>query len=173
MGVATFVTTDSSFPPEDFANTYNTSANQLKVLHEEIKTLAQSVGLVFSQTLSGAIVFARAVVRVFQQMVEVIARFFHVDLTGTAENEGKAINGITDKVNNGIGGIGKSIGNATKKAKEFKKQLMGFDEINNITPPGQSAGGGGGGLSGGAGGINSGILDALSNAYWKDSRRFK
>lgn len=150
----------------DFANTYNTSANQLKVLHEEIKTLAQSVGLIFSQTLSGAIVFARAVVRVFQQMVEVIARFFHVDLTGTAENEGKAINGITDKVNNGIGGIGKSIGNATKKAKEFKKQLMGFDEINNITPPGQSAGGGGGGLSGGAGGINSGILDALSNADW-------
>ncbi len=149
----------------DFANTFTTSANQLKVLQDEIKTLAQSTGLIFSSTLSNAIIFARAVVRVLQNMVEAIARFLHIDLTGTAENEGKAINGITDKVNNGIGGIGKSIGNATKKAKEFKKQLMGFDEINNITPPGQSSGGAGG-LSGGAGGISSALLSALDKADW-------
>lgn len=124
-----------SYAEGDFANTFYTSANQIKVLKDEIKTLAQSTGLIFSSTLSNAIVFARAVVRVLQSMVEAIAKLLHVDLTGTAENEGKAINGITDKINDGVGGISNSIGGATKKAKEFKKQLMGFDEINNITPP--------------------------------------
>lgn len=151
----------------DFSNTFNTSANQIRVLKEEIKTLAQSTGLIFSQALSGAIIFARAVVRVLQQMVTEIAKFFHVDLTGVAENEGKAINGITDGISSGIGKVGNSIGGATKKAKEFKKQLMGFDEINNITPPATSSGGGGGGgLGGGVGGINGDLLKALENADW-------
>lgn len=46
---------------------------------------------------------------------------------------------------------GHSIGKATDKAKEFKRQLMGFDEINNLTAQGDggSGGGGGGGASGG------------------------
>ena len=43
-----------------------------------------------------------------------------------------------------ISGIGDAAGGAGKAAKEFKKQLMGFDEINNLTLPSDSGGGGGG-----------------------------
>lgn len=43
---------------------------------------------------------------------------------------------------------GKSAGGASKKAKELKKQLMGFDEINNLNKDDDSNGGGGGGSSG-------------------------
>lgn len=40
---------------------------------------------------------------------------------------------------------GKSAGGASKKAKELKKQIMGFDEINNLTEDKNDSGGGGGG----------------------------
>lgn len=58
-------------------------------------------------------------------------------------------------------------GSAAKKTtEEFKKQLMGFDEINNITAQngGGSGGGGGGGIGGGFGDMFEDIpLDDLSN----------
>lgn len=45
---------------------------------------------------------------------------------------------------------GHSLKKASDDAKEFKKQLMGFDEINNLTAQGDGgSGGGGGGASGG------------------------
>lgn len=47
-----------------------------------------------------------------------------------------------------IDGIGDSAGSAGRAAKEFQKQLMGFDEINNLTLPKDSGGGGGGGGGG-------------------------
>ena len=47
---------------------------------------------------------------------------------------------------------GHSLGKAAKDAKEFKRQLMGFDEINNLTDQsgnGTGSGGGGGAAKGG------------------------
>ena len=48
------------------------------------------------------------------------------------------------------------IGKATDEAKEFKRQLMGFDEINNLTESG------GGGSGGGGGGGSSGFSEMFS-----------
>lgn len=45
----------------------------------------------------------------------------------------------------GADGLNKSLGGAAKSAKELKKQVMGFDELNVVTDPTISSGGGGGG----------------------------
>lgn len=47
--------------------------------------------------------------------------------------------------------VASTAGSAKKATNEFKKQLMAFDEINNLTAPGESGGGGGGGGGGGSG----------------------
>lgn len=47
--------------------------------------------------------------------------------------------------------VASTAGSAKKATNEFKKQLMAFDEINNLTAPGESGSGGGGGGGGGSG----------------------
>ena len=66
----------------------------------------------------------------------------------------------TQNISTGIGAddLASDLGTANKKAKELKAQLMGFDEINNITLPDNSSSGAGGA---GAGGIDQRLLDAM------------
>lgn len=60
---------------------------------------------------------------------------------------------------------GDAADSATKSTKEFKKQLMGFDEINNITKQADSSSGSGSGSSSGGGAVfttekvSSGVTD--------------
>lgn len=57
----------------------------------------------------------------------------------------------------------KGMKDATKSAKEFQKQLMGFDEINNITDNKGSAGGGGSGSGGGVSATDMFTQESISN----------
>lgn len=138
----------------DFARTFNSGANQIKLMRDEALYLAQTIGVVLTNAFSGAITAIRAFILVLQSAVESIADTLGIDLADAGTTATSSWEGVSDAVK----GAGAGIGGATKKAKEFKKQLMGFDEINNITPPTQSAGSGGGG-GGGAGGL--GITDNL------------
>lgn len=57
----------------------------------------------------------------------------------------------------------KGMKDATKSAKEFQKQLMGFDEINNITDNKGSAGSGGSGSGGGVSATDMFTQESISN----------
>lgn len=54
-----------------------------------------------------------------------------------------------DKAKNSTGGIAKNVGSAAKEAKELRKQLAGFDEMNVLNDNVQGSGGSGGGVGGG------------------------
>ena len=66
---------------------------------------------------------------------------FHVDWNNTGIQS--AI-GTYGELGEEVDDISSGIGGATKKAKEFKKQLMGFDEINQLNDDRNKSGGGGG-----------------------------
>ena len=67
--------------------------------------------------------------------------------------------GGTDlSVSTGVDDLNSGLGSAVGTAKELKKQLMGFDEINNITPQTNSGSGSG---SGASMGIDDKLLNAL------------
>lgn len=146
----------------DFARTSNSSANQLKMLQDEFAHLGAMIGQVFASAFANVITWIRAIVLVAQNLVKFLGDLFGIDwgttgmqsATGTYEDFGEAV----DEVGNSYGG-------ASRKAKEFKKQLMGFDEINNITPPTQPSGGGGGG--GAAPDISNQLIDNLRE--WKNN----
>ena len=58
---------------------------------------------------------------------------------------------------------GKSAGGASKKAQELKKQVMGFDEINNLTE--QDDSGGGGGAGAGAADFEQKMIDETDDEW--------
>ena len=56
---------------------------------------------------------------------------------------------VFKKAAGGISGTGKAAGGASKKVKELKRELAGFDELNILNGDKNNGGGGGGGGSGG------------------------
>ena len=148
------------FAQGDFANTFNTAANQIRAFQSQVETVGQKIAAVFNVLFKDVITFARGVVMAIDSIVSALGSLFGVDWSDTGST--KALSGISEDIDD----ISSGIGGATKQAKEFKKQLMGFDEINNITPPSQPSGSGGGG---GGGGVGSGVsADFLSKIKLDD-----
>lgn len=133
----------------DFAKTFEQPANQLRVFKNQLQELSQVAGAFIVNAFGGIITWANAIIMAIKEILKAIASLFGWDLSSSG--------GITE-VSDSIGDINTGLGGATKKAKEFKKQLMGFDEINNITLPNNTSGGSGGAT---ATGIDNKLLDAL------------
>lgn len=146
------------FAQGDFANTFNTAANQIRAFQSQVETVGQKIAAVFNVLFKDVITFARGVIMAIDSIVSALGSLFGVDWSDTGST--KALSGISEDIDD----ISSGIGGATKQAKEFRKQIMGFDEINNITPPTQSSGAGGGG-----GGVGSGVsADFLSKIKLDD-----
>lgn len=122
-------------------------ADAMDRARESLTVLKNSLAVVGAPFLEFLITLLERVARLTMAAANAISRFIAI-LSGKstyrvvewAEYSAKA----TDD-------YGHSLGKAAKDAKEFKRQLMGFDEINNITAQnGNGTGsGGGGGASGG------------------------
>ncbi len=72
---------------------------------------------------------------------------------GLFDSVGDSISSVkttTSGVVGGVSGLGTALGDATAKAKELKKQTMGFDELNVVSSQSSSGASSGGGASGGA-----------------------
>ncbi len=133
----------------DFARTFEQPANQLRVFKNQLQELSQVAGAFIVNTFGWIITWANAIIMAIKEILKAIASLFGWNLN---------VSGSVAEVSDSIGDINTGLGGATKKAKEFKKQLMGFDEINNITLPTNSAKGGSGGT---ATGIDSKLLNSL------------
>ena len=146
------------FAQGDFAKTFDQSANQIRIFRAQIETIKQQVSAIFAQLVQNIGVYVRAALTIVSAFLKAIGSLFGVDWTDTGN---KATTTLGD-IGEGFDDVGAGIGGATKAAKEFKKQLMGFDEINNITPPTTSSGGGGGGGAS-AGGVSPELLEGLKD----------
>lgn len=117
---------------------------------ESLTVLKNSLAVVGAPFLEFLITLLEKVARLTMAAANAISRFIAI-LSGKstyrvvewAEYSAKA----TDD-------YGHSLGKAAKDAKEFKRQLMGFDEINNITAQNGSGTGSGGGGGAAGGGYN-------------------
>ncbi len=135
----------------DFAKTFEQPANQIRVFKNQLIELKQVAGSFATSLFGNIIVYANAIIMTIKEILKAFATLLGYDLeTGGSSN-------LSDTL--GIGDVSSDLGNATKKAKEFKKQLMGFDEINNITLPSSSGSGSGGRASNG---IDSRLLANLT-----------
>lgn len=125
----------------DFARTIESPANQLKVFKEQLSVLGRSIGNLFIGPLTTAITYINGFIMALSTAISFIASFFGIFNSlfgGGADSATDAADGVTDSVNN----IGSAAGGA---AKELKKMIAPFDELNVIQDKASSGGGGGGG----------------------------
>lgn len=142
----------------DMARTINTPSNAVRILAQQFKVLRRAIGNIAS-------VFATAVIPYIQVAVELLNKFANfvaglfgfklptIDYSGLEKGSG-AMDDMADSAKD----AGSSVGGATKKVKDLKKELqtLGFDELNILNSPKNDSDGGGSGGGSGGGGIGGG-----------------
>lgn len=144
----------------DMARTLEQPANMLRVLKAQFEQCARAIGNLFIPILVKVLPFAIAVANALREIIAAIAGLFGVTLQ--APDWGDSFGGATA----GSGAIADNMDSAAGSAKELKRYLAGFDELN-VLPDQNKGGGGGGGAGGGGGGLDFGELpgyDFLKNA---------
>ena len=132
----------------DMAATVQTPANALRILQQEFTQLSRAVGNLFIPALQRIIPVVRVVVEAITEAIQFLADLLGFELP-TIDYSG------LDGMQTSIEGVESGLGGAASAAKEFKKQLLGIDELNIIEP--QAAGGGGASGGGALGNMDLGL----------------
>lgn len=127
----------------DMARSLEAPANQLRILQAQFTMAARAIGNIFIPILNKILPVAIAVLQVIRDIANAIAELFGFELT---EIDYSGLDNATTSA----GGLTDELGNASSAAKELKKYLAGFDELN-VMPSNTSGGGSGAGASGGGG----------------------
>ena len=133
----------------DFAQTIESPANQLKIFKQQLVEVKTAWGNLFMNMYSTVLPYANAILMVLKEIAKAIASIFHL--------ETKDFNfgvGSIEEMYEGFENVGTGAKNATKAAKELKRQVLGFDQINNLTTPAKTGSSGGAGSGLGTGGID-------------------
>ncbi len=134
----------------DFANTMDSPANQLRIFNAQVVAFKRNMGNLWQGFLGGILPYINATMMVINELLKMAGKLFGFKISEQPINASANV-GVDDLVD--------GLGTANKKAKELKSQLMGFDEINNITLPDNTSGGSSNGAS--VGGIDQRLLDAM------------
>lgn len=126
----------------DMARTLQAPANQLRILQAQLTQAARAIGNIFIPALNAILPYAIAVVKVIREIANAIANLLGFTLTDVDYSS-------VGKLASGTGAVADNLGSAAGSAKELKKYIAGFDELN-VLPSSSNAGSGGG--AGGAGG---------------------
>ena len=114
--------------------------NQLRILRSQLEQASQAFGNLFIPILNKVLPPLIAVASALRQIISAIANLFNIKIADSVD-WGKSFNTAGD--------ISDNMGSAAGSAKELKRYLAGFDELNVL--PDQSSSGSGSGASGGGG----------------------
>lgn len=142
----------------DMARTLENPANMLRVLRAELEQAARAVGNIFIPILTKVLPIAIAVASALQEIIAAIATLFGV--TVKSPKWGDAIGSASA----GSGAIADNMDSAAGSAKELKRYLAGFDELNVLPDQNQGGSGSGAGVGGGDLGLDLPGYDFLKNA---------
>ena len=142
----------------DFAQTIESPANQLKIFKQQLVEVRTAWGNLFIGIYADILPYANAILMVLKEIAKAIASVLNLE----TRDFNTGIGALEDTYD-GFENIGTGAKNATKAAKELKRQVLGFDQINNLTTPTNTGSSGGVGSGGGlTGGIDKRLLDAIS-----------
>ena len=112
----------------DMARTLVTPANALRILSAQFVQMKRAMGDVVSVIAVQVIPYVQVLVRLLTDAAKALASFFGFELPKIDYSGLELGADYTDEVSD-------SLDNATSSAKELKKQLMGFDELNVLSKP--------------------------------------
>ena len=119
----------------DMARTLESPANQTRILKAQIDQLNRAIGNIFIPLLNKMLPYLIAMAQVAREAAESIALFFGFSLPEVDYSSASA----------SVGDIATDLDDANSSAKELKRTLMGFDEINRLTDDKSGSGAGAGG----------------------------
>lgn len=126
----------------DFARTIQTPANMLKILKDQIRQCAVYLGNLFQPVLQTILPFLIKFTFVIQNICKWLATLVGYDASKFQVD--------TSGMEAGSAAMAENVEDTAKSAKDVKKQLAGFDELNVISQDTGSAGSSAGGIGGGA-----------------------
>lgn len=122
----------------DMARTLITPANAMRILEAQLVQLQRAFGNVVSVVATQVIPYVSAFVQIVRDAANALATFLGFSMPSIDYSNLEMGSDIVDDIG---GGISDSAG----AAKELKRQLMGFDELNVLQDNSGSGGGAGGG----------------------------
>lgn len=146
----------------DMGRTLEQPANMLRVLRAQFEQVGRAIGNIFIPVLTKVLPIAIAVADALRQIINAIAGLFGVTLNTPDWNNsiGSATSGTED--------IADNMDSAAESAKELKRYLAPFDELNVLPDQNKSSGSGSGTGLGDVGSGDLGIelpgYDFLKNA---------
>ena len=126
----------------DFARTSTSWANQVRVLSLQFESLKATIG----QGLINAFTPVIRVINTILAKLQTLAAYFKAFTVAIFGDAGGSSD-ISDSMDSAAGASGTvadNMGSAAKSAKDMKKSLAAFDEINNLSSSGSGSGSGGG-----------------------------
>ena len=134
----------------DMARTLNQPANMLRILRAELEQTARAFGNIFIPILTNVLPWLIAVAQGIREIVVEIARLFNIEIGEVDwDSSFSTAAGATGEIEDNMSG-------AAGAAKDLKRYLAGFDELNVL--PDKTSGGSGGGVSAGGGGLDIPLL---------------
>ena len=127
----------------DMSRTLTSAANALRVLQSQFAILGREIGNIFIPLLMKIVPVAISVVKVLNKVARAIAQMFGFQLPDLNWDGVKSGSTATED-------LGNNLDNTADKAKKLKRQLAGFDELNNLTTPSSGSGSGSGAGVGGS-----------------------
>lgn len=137
---------------QDFANTLESPAQMLRQLGQQFTALGRALGNLLLPALYKILTPLLAIVMVLKEIAEWLAVFIGLDIPFSDSSANTALNNAN--------GMSEALGESVKNAKELKKWLGGYDELNNVSPSKTQASSSG---SGADLGIDSEFLDLIKS----------
>ena len=121
----------------DMARTLITPANSLRILSAQFTQLKRALGNIISVLVTQFIPYIQVAVEWLTNAANAVARFFGFKIDDfVADVSGLQTGGFADDMEDGED----ALEGAADSAKEIRKQLMGFDELNVLSNPDSGAG---------------------------------
>lgn len=133
----------------DFARTSGTWANQIRLLRQQWNAFMTELGSVITAVLLPVVKWLNTILAYLTAIVRAFKAVFGFG-SSSAEKASKSLGSMSVSA----GGLSENLGSATAKAKELKKTIAGFDELEILNGPEEDSGSGSGsvapiGVSGG------------------------
>ena len=124
----------------DLAKTINSPSNQLRLLHNNFKSLSRTIGDMFLPVVAKVLPYVNGLVIAIRRLFEWTASMLGIDLKDVIGNSGGGYSDIfdgldddADDASNAIDGVADSADKAAASQKKLNKQLQSFDQLNNMT----------------------------------------
>lgn len=116
----------------DMARTISSPANQLRVLKANVQIAARSIGDLLIPMFNAIVPYAIAAAKAITSLAQAIADFFGIDVTFSVDYGDDDSTSALSDTSDALDDVADSASAATDATEEYKRTVMGFDELHKI-----------------------------------------